>query len=188
MRSSEPQWGYKLFKNKDHVQLGCLLFWLNLLSPQFLLYEGPWHIFCPKADLDCFQDTSLHLTQRQSKYRPWSLIQLDLLCRESQWVVSMKEKVVAWKGLLVIGRQMRERQCKYAEGGESSEETKGWNDVPEVCLQLRPCSSCGPALLRPPSTERTVGSPSFLWVCMNIAYSWYALHLLISGLFFLITN
>lgn len=26
MRSSEPQWGYKLFKNKEHIQLGCLLF------------------------------------------------------------------------------------------------------------------------------------------------------------------
>lgn len=60
----------------------------------------------------------LHLTQGRSKYRPWSLVQLDFLYRESQWVVSMKEKVVAWKGLLVISRQMRERQCKYVEGGE----------------------------------------------------------------------
>lgn len=60
----------------------------------------------------------LHLTQGQSKYRPWSPVQLDLLCRESQPVVSMKEKVVAWTGLPVISRQIRERLCKYTEGGE----------------------------------------------------------------------
>lgn len=130
----------------------------------------------------------LHLTQGQSKYRPWSLVQLDLLYRESQWVVSMKEKVVAWEGLLVISRQIRERQCKYVEGGEVKWRDQGlewcsWGLPPTQTLLFLWAS-----FITAPTNERNIGSPSFPWVCMNTAYSWYALYLLINGLFFVITN
>lgn len=63
MRSSKLQRYYKLFKSKDQVRLGCLLFPIFLSDYTYptrcpLLEEGPHGDLCPKADMDCSHSTT----------------------------------------------------------------------------------------------------------------------------------